>query len=145
MRSKLRRKNHRAVVNAFQTMNKSIANDPLWIGRFRVYLLRDEFMEYDDGSGGVLYYYAAICDLKTGECELFYREHITEWSTFYHLFMAVNDFITSIPNVIEDAKDDTINYTKVEFEPPSFRDFREARGAYNGSRVNVYKKDLTND
>lgn len=140
MRSKLRRKKHRALVNVLQTMNKSIANDPLLIGRFKVYLLRDEFVEYNDGSGGALYYYVAICDLKTGECELFYSEHIIDWSTFYNLFIAVNNFITNIPNVIEDAKVDTTNYTKVAFEPPSLRDFREARGAHNGSSINIYKK-----
>lgn len=142
MRSKLRRKKHRELVNIIQATNRSLANDPLWIGRFRVYLLRDEFVEYSDGSGGALFFYAAVCDLKTGDCELFYNEHVTDWSTNFTVFSAVNDFIISIDNVTADAKVDTTNYTKVEFTPPSLKDFREARGAYSGAKLNIFEKRL---
>lgn len=137
MKTRDRKKIHRKIVKILKDVNKNIANDDLWHGRFRAYEVYEQFYEYEDGSGAEMFFAFVLCDLKTGKCRLYYEDMITEWSTRLDIFLQINNFICKMVDNVKECKYDKTNYIGAEFTPPSFRDFRNAQGAFSGSEVYV--------
>ena len=65
--SQYRKKHQRAVNAEFRKMNKSIAADNLWRGRFVVEQLASWFIPYEDHSGYYLIVDFQFRDKKTGQ------------------------------------------------------------------------------
>lgn len=137
METRNRKKIHRKIVKILKDVNKNIADDNLWRGRFRAYEVYESFYEYSDGSGAGMFFAYVLCDLKTGRCKLVYEDMMIEWSVRSRIFWAMNDFICEAIDRFEECKHDKTNYIETKFMPPSFRDFRNARGAYSGSELYV--------
>lgn len=90
MRSHNRRKHQRWLNSFCRWVNKSIADDPLWLGRFVVEQKATEMEWFDDKSGGLLYCLLQFRDKKTGKTKL--------WSTdcleaTWQMFVKMNNFI----------------------------------------------------
>ena len=51
---KLRKAYQRKLNQKIRAMNKNIANDMLWMGRFEFRQKEASFEEFSDGSGGIL-------------------------------------------------------------------------------------------
>lgn len=57
---------HRAWIDGYlKKVNSDLAEDPLWLGRFRVNRLHSHLDLFEDGSGGVLSVTVRLYDLKT--------------------------------------------------------------------------------
>lgn len=72
MRNKLREKEHKKIVHYMRRVNKQIINDEyLGLNRFRLDMLRENWREYDDKSGGHLNILFKITDNVTGNKAVF--------------------------------------------------------------------------
>lgn len=89
------RKNYQRKFNKImRAMNKNIANDELWRGRFIFRQTGADFYRFEDGSGGILYVEVRGYDKKTG----FYKDTRIEYAPYfsfneYHLWSFANTFI----------------------------------------------------
>ena len=114
MRNKMRKQYQRALNHDIKNLNKNIAQDNLWRGRFYFFQKAAFWEEFPDHSGGLLRVYVRGYDKATG----YYRDYILDYAPFlksnqYHIWKIGNDFITEgvkvwnenpIPSV-ETAKD----------------------------------------
>lgn len=98
--SKKRKKHQRALNKLVRDLNKSMAEDSLWRGRFFIRQGRSSIINYEDGSGATLGVELIFCDKKTG---LFWRRCETSnvWCHLcgYHIWEDMNKFITEICDV----------------------------------------------
>lgn len=89
------RKNYQRKFNKImRALNKNIANDNLWQGRFVFRQTDASFYKFEDGSGGILYVEVRGYDKKTG----FYKDTRIEYAPYfsfneYHLWSFANTFI----------------------------------------------------
>ena len=95
MRSKMRKRYQRALNRDIKALNKNIAKDNLWKGRFYFFQKVADWKEFSDGSGGLLKVYIRGYDKATG----YYRDYYLTYSPIlksnqYHIWMIGNDFIT---------------------------------------------------
>ena len=101
MRDKMRKAYQREFNECIRTLNKNIANDNLWRGRF-IFLQRDaHWRKFSDGSGGELIVFIRGYDKKTG----YYKDYHLEFAPWlksvnWHLSMDIaNEFITEAAGV----------------------------------------------
>ena len=86
-----KRKKHQRWLNRYcRKVNKAIANDPLWLGRFVVEQVKTTMEWFDDKSGGLMYCVLRFRDKKTGTTKLWYTDALEVDSSFG---WALNDFI----------------------------------------------------
>ena len=95
MKRKMRKRYQRALNRDIKALNKNIAQDNLWKGRFYFFQKAAYWEEFDDGSGGLLRVYIRGYDKATG----YYRDYPLEYAPFlsfnqYDIWMLGNDFIT---------------------------------------------------
>lgn len=93
------RKNHQRWLNAYcRAMNKSIANDELWLGRFVIEQKRTVMDWFEDGSGGLLACQLQFRDKKTGITEDWWTDCLTvSWNGWERM----NNFIVKTVKVWE--------------------------------------------
>lgn len=97
-----KRRNHQRWLNRFcRAINKSIENDPLWLGRFVVEQKATEMEWFDDGSGGLLYCHLQFRDKKTGTTEDWYTDCL---NVSWNMFIKMNNFIVDTCKVWEKEK-----------------------------------------
>ena len=124
MKDKMRKAYQREFNKRIRTLNKNIANDNLWRGRF-IFLQRDaHWCRFSDGSGGELTVFVRGYDKKTG----YYKDYCLEFAPWlnsvnWHLSMDIaNEFITEAAGVwsenprpsIDTAEDWTSTKVNVE-------------------------------
>lgn len=118
MKWKLRKRYQRALNREVRALNKNIANDDLWRGRFYFFQKESQYYEFCDRSGGMLHVVLRGYDKATG----YYKDFSFEYAPFltfnkWHIWSFGNSFITEDVRVweenprpsIADAKD----WTKV--------------------------------
>ena len=108
------RKVHQRKLNrGVRALNKNIANDSLWKGRFVVQQLWTDFNLYEDHSGGYLFARLIVIDKKTGKGRLITGDVNDLVGPFGKLFWEVNEFITKDCDVWreEDPYLDKTDYT----------------------------------
>ena len=113
MVSKNRRNHQRWLNGACREVNKNIAKDPLWLGRFVVEQKATQMEWFDDKSGGILHCHLQFRDKKT--------EHIKDWYTdayevSWRIFWEMNNFIIGDCAVWEKEKpyEEVRNYRNVK-------------------------------
>lgn len=115
MKSKQRKKAQRLVNKKVRLVNKGIVNDELWRGRFFIHQKKASWYSFEDGSGGELFVTLEMCDKRTGNTKIF---HVTNYSSNWQYFCAINNFIVDDCAVWEkEGRDflysDKTDYTKV--------------------------------
>ena len=95
MKWKMRKRYQRALNRDIKALNKNIAQDNLWRGRFYFFQKMMWWEEFEDGSGGILHAFIRGYDKATG----YYRDYSLEYAPFlsfnqYHIWRMGNDFIT---------------------------------------------------
>lgn len=107
------RKNHQRWLNEFcRNVNHSIANDPLWLGRFVVEQKGTEMDWFEDNSGGLLYCLLQFRDKKTGKTQLWRTDCL---DVNWHMWMKMNNFIVEYCKVWDCEKpyDEVRDYRNV--------------------------------
>ena len=101
MRNKMRKAYQREFNKRIRTLNKNIANDNLWRGRF-IFLQRNAYWwKFSDNSGGELIVFIRGYDKKTG----YYKDYLLDFAPWlttvnWHLSMDIaNNFITEAVEV----------------------------------------------
>lgn len=119
-RSSENRKRHQSLVNkTFRNMNKSIAKDALWRGRFVIEQNASYFLPYGDGGHYLVIDYQ-FRDKKTGRISKKTGESnaLCMWNGA-KLFYEMNDFITNDcyedvwANPQKNIYEDTTDYTLI--------------------------------
>ena len=108
------RKNHQRWFNQYcRYVNKTMENDDLWLGRFKVKQSATHMEWFEDGSGGLMYAELMMLDKKTGIHKVgWYSGLDMDWKFWRDL----NDFIIIDCKVWEETPDIRINridYRKV--------------------------------
>lgn len=85
----------RRVNRVVRRVNRSIAKDTLWRGRFVIRQLQAFYGTFDDGSGIYATYAMQFTDLKTGKSKVYWCDHLdfTMWNG-NKIFWNMNKFIT---------------------------------------------------
>lgn len=97
-----KRRTHQRWLNRFcRSVNKSIADDPLWLGRFVVEQKATKMDWFEDKSGGLLYCHLQFRDKKTGITKDWYTDCL---EARWHMFFKMNDFIVKDCQVWENEK-----------------------------------------
>lgn len=101
---KLRKTYQRKLNKKVRAINKNIANDNLWMGRFEFRQKDAFFEEFSDGSGGILVTVLRGYDKVTG----YYKDFRFEFAPWLHgcdwkLWEIVNNFIANDTKVWEGA------------------------------------------
>ena len=103
------RRKHQRWLNAYcRMMNRSIANDPLWLGRFVIEQKSTAIKWFEDGSGGLLYCHLRFRDKKTDRVKDWYTDCL---DLCWHGWFQMNDFIVKdckvweLERPCEDRKD----------------------------------------
>ena len=99
---KLRKAYQRKLNQQIRAMNKNIANDILWMGRFEFRQKEASFEEFSDGSGGILIIILRGYDKITG----YYKDFRFEFAPWLHscewkLWEIANNFIVNDTKVWE--------------------------------------------
>lgn len=96
------RRNHQRWLNSFcRWVNKGIADDPLWRGRFVVEQLGTEMEWFEDHSGGILHCLLRLRDKKTGITELMHTNCLEiDWKMWH----GMNNFIVNTCKVWDNEK-----------------------------------------
>ena len=99
---KLRKAYQRKLNQQIRAMNKNIANDILWMGRFEFRQKEASFEEFSDGSGGILVVILRGYDKVTGYYKDF-RFEFAPWldSCEWKLWEIANNFIVNDTKVWE--------------------------------------------
>lgn len=109
MRS-MKRRNHQRWFNRYcRYINKSMENDPLWLGRFCVEQNRSDMHWFEDGSGGIMRVELTMRDKKTGITETAWYSGLDMTWRFWYDF---NDFICLKCKVWQDRQDEPIDFRK---------------------------------
>lgn len=117
--SQYKKKHQRAVNAEFRAMNKAIAADNLWRGRFVIEQLASWFLPYEDHSGHYLLVSYQFRDKKTGQIKKRWCE-ANSLLFGVRLFREMNDFIVEdcYDNTWAKPKeyiyDDVVDYTKIK-------------------------------
>ncbi len=117
MRNKQRKKAQAKINKFVHTLNKSIANDNLWRGRFVIRQTDAYWDRFEDGSGGELRVWLEIRDLKTG---LYMGFSVSNYGTGWDIWENSNKFIaeySEVWNNIDEVKNDKTDWSKVKWEP----------------------------
>ena len=119
MKNRLRRKYQQKLNREIRLLNKNIAEDDLWNGRFIFFQKDASFSTFEDKSGGLLYAIIRCYDKKTAYyCD--YRLEYAPWlhGIKYKLFMDIaNDFIVEKANVWDyDPRKDKTNYNLIRVD-----------------------------
>ena len=90
----MRRTYQRKFNKLVRALNRNIANDDLWLGRFIFFQTNADFARFEDGSGGILYINLRGFDKKTG----FYKDFRFEYAPWLHsvgfkIWEIANNFI----------------------------------------------------
>ena len=118
MRDKQRRKAQSKINKSVRILNKNIAEDYLWRGRFYVRQIDAHWERFDDGSGGILTVWLEIRDKKTGLYMGFSLDNYDNRG--WKLWEAGNKFIAEYSGVwknIDAVKTDKTDWSKVEWVP----------------------------
>ena len=101
------RKNHQRWFNQYcRYVNKTMEDDDLWLGRFKVKQTATHMEWFEDGSGGLMYAELMMLDKKTGICKVsWYSGLDMDWKFWRDL----NDFIIIDCKVWEETPDIRIN------------------------------------
>lgn len=89
------RKNYQRKFNkVVRALNRNIANDDLWRGRFYFFQKDMRFEEFEDHSGGMMHIVMRGYDKKTG----YYKDFIIEWAPYltfggHRIWEMANHFI----------------------------------------------------
>ena len=110
----MRRKYQRKFNKLMRELNKSIANDNLWQGRFAFKQINANFTKFKDNSGGILFVQVRGYDKETG----YYKDGYVEYAPYsclaaYHLWRFANDFIVNDSGVWKEKPMVLKDYTKV--------------------------------
>jgi len=101
MKSK-NRKVHQRWLNRFcRKINKSIADDPLWLGRFVVEQKATNMEWFEDKSGGLMHCLLQFRDKKTGITKEWYTDCL---EITWQMFLKMNNFIVEDCKVWENEK-----------------------------------------
>ena len=116
-----KRKVHQRMLNqVMRAMNKNIANDTLWKGRFIVRQLNGELFRYEDGSGSYYFVSIALVDKKTKQIKVIWEDANVLARSLGNscLFWEMNKFITEDCDVWkkEDPRLDRTDYNKYDVE-----------------------------
>ena len=117
MRDKQRKQAQKKINKFVRVLNKSIANDNLWRGRFIIRQTDAYWDHFEDGSGGELRVWLEIRDLKTG---LYMRFSTDNYGTGWDIWENSNKFIaeySGVWNNIDEVKNDKTDWYKVKWEP----------------------------
>ena len=97
-----KRKTHQRWLNKFlRYVNKTIANDSLWLGRFVVEQKATHMSWFEDKSGGLMLCHLQFRDKKTGIIKDWYTDCL---EVSWDLFLKMNDFIIEDCKVWENEK-----------------------------------------
>lgn len=92
IKTSLKRKKHQRSINKIiRAMNKSICDDPIWLGRFEMRQIHSDFYVYGDKSGAEMIVYVELIDKKTHEAKMVRLEESQFFD--YDVWRAMNDFI----------------------------------------------------
>ena len=113
MAHKLRKRYQRALNRDIRKLNKNIANDELWRGRFYFFQKDAHWEQFSDGSGGMLHVYMRGYDKATG----YYRDYIFEYAPYltfngWHIWNFANHFIIEGVRVWEEKPSPSIHNAK---------------------------------
>jgi hypothetical protein len=113
MARKLRKRYQRALNHAIRDLNKNIAEDNLWKGRFYFFQKDARWEEFPDGSGGILHAYIRGYDKATG----YYRDCKIEYAPFltfanWHIWDFGNQFIVEDVRVWDEIPRPSITAVK---------------------------------
>jgi hypothetical protein len=117
MRNKQRKKAQVKINKFVRVLNKSIANDNLWRGRFVIRQTNACWNRFEDGSGGELRVWLEIRDLKTG---LYMGFSADNYGTGWDIWENSNKFIveySGVWNNIDEVKNDKTDWSKVKWKP----------------------------
>lgn len=111
------RKRHQRRMNSYvRKINKIIANDTLWNGRFYIRQKRSSFYHFEDNSGSELYVELEFIDKKTGFSKT-YVESVNHFCMYEcgRLGYLMNEFITKNCEVWsnDDPYSDKTNYNLI--------------------------------
>ena len=101
MKTKNRRKHQRWLNRYCRMINRGIANDPLWLGRFVVEQKSTQMYWFEDGSGGLLHCLLQFRDKKTGKTKEWYTDCL---ELMWQMYWKMNDFIVKDCAVWENEK-----------------------------------------
>lgn len=121
MKDKQRKRSQRGANKIIRELNKNVATDDLWQGRFKCKQIDADWYRFDDGSGGILYMDIRIIDKKTGYYKDFRWDHLNSYvNSGWHVWEALNDFIVKDLAVweIENPRENKVNWNNVQ-EPLS--------------------------
>lgn len=115
----MRKKYQRAFNKKIRAINKNVANDNLWRGRFEMRQKDAHFTKFSDGSGGILTVFVRAYDKHTK----YYKDYVIDFAPYlsfndWHVWDAMNGFITQDAKVWEQRPNPTEagfkkDYTKV--------------------------------
>lgn len=114
MKNRKRKNAQRYINKCVHALNKNIANDYLWRGRFVARQIDAHWEQFDDGSGGEFRVAIECRDKKTGYKRVTYMNN---YDIDWRLWNDINDFITTYCHVWDDRKalfEDTTDYRKVK-------------------------------
>ena len=87
-------KKHQRILNNFiKNLNKAVAEDNVWQGRFVVKQIYREFISFEDKSGSELYAYLVLIDKKTGKIKRVPPKTVNEFCYYFKLWDILNNFI----------------------------------------------------
>lgn len=121
--NKARKYLQRKLNKEIRLINKNIAEDPLWKGRFIFRQTDAKFIRYGDGSGGILTVTIRGVDKKTG----YYKDRILHCITPYpaELFYFINTFIAEDSGVWSEepriTQENSADYTKIKVDEEVWR------------------------
>lgn len=93
MRDKLREKEHKKVRKYIRAINHSISNDAyLGLNRFKVYMFNEDWLKFNDNSGGFLHMTIKMSDNLTGNSAYFYAN---DFNYKKDIPTYLNDFLIS--------------------------------------------------
>lgn len=116
MRNKLFKKYQYQLNKKIKDLNKNIANDTLWNGRFEFRQKESEFEIFPDGSGAILHALIRAYDKETTYYKDFWVDY-APWSSFndWYIWKMANDFITKDTGVweFENPRENKKDYTNI--------------------------------
>lgn len=113
MKDKMRKKAQRYINKCVHALNKNIAEDYLWRGRFVARQVDAAWERFDDRSGGILEVAIELRDKKTNKINIV---TIDNYDANWHLWDFMNEFITLFCRVWDDREalfSDKTDYRKV--------------------------------
>ena len=113
------KKRQRRVNRAIRKVNKSIANDDWWLGRFEIKQIDRCWYPFEDGSGAELTVIVEIVDKENNVREVW---RIDANAIERNLWYAVNGFIVTNPKVKLERK-------------PGEKDYRNIKADFHGHKA----------